>query len=112
MGLFAGDLWALSGSRAQGQAGILSEFCANTGYQRKYAIRLLNGPRPEKQGARRERRRRLTYSQEMLAVLIAVWEAAGYPWSVRLKALLPEWRPWIRKRFRLRPGDRKAVAGD
>jgi hypothetical protein len=27
---------------------ILSEFCANAGYQRKYAIRLLNGPRPEK----------------------------------------------------------------
>jgi hypothetical protein len=24
---------------------ILSEFCANTGYHRKYAIRLLNGPR-------------------------------------------------------------------
>ena len=25
-----------------------------------------------------------------------VWEAAGYPWSVRLKALLPMWLPWIR----------------
>jgi hypothetical protein len=82
---------------------ILSEFCANTGYHRKYAIRLLNGPRPEKQPQRRERRRGLTYNQEMLAVLSAVWEAAGYPWSVRLKALLPKWMPWIRKRFRLRP---------
>jgi hypothetical protein len=36
---------------------ILSEFCANTGYHRKYAIRLLNGPRPEKRRTRRERRR-------------------------------------------------------
>ena len=27
---------------------ILSEVCANTGYHRKYAIRLLNRPRPEK----------------------------------------------------------------
>ena len=35
-------------------------------------------------------------------MLTAVWEAAGYPWSVRLKALLPLWMPWIRKRFRLR----------
>ena len=26
---------------------ILNEFCANSGYNRKYAIRLLNGPRPE-----------------------------------------------------------------
>ena len=25
---------------------ILDEFCLNTGYHRKYAIRLLNGPRP------------------------------------------------------------------
>jgi hypothetical protein len=38
-----------------------------------------------------------------LAVLTAVWESAGYPWSVRLQALLPAWMPWIRKRFHLRP---------
>lgn len=82
---------------------ILSEFCANTGYHRKYAIRLLNGPRPEKRRARRERRRGLCYGQETLAVLTVVWEAAGYPWSVRLKALLPMWMPWIRKRYRVRP---------
>jgi len=82
---------------------ILSEFCANTGYHRKYAIRLLNGARPEKRRARRERRRGLSYSPETLALLSAVWEAAGYPWSVRLKALLPLWLPWIRKRFRVRP---------
>jgi transposase InsO family protein len=80
---------------------ILSEFCANAGYNRKYAIRLLNGPRPEKQ-PRPPRRRGVSYDQGTLAVLTAVWEAAGYPWSVRLKALLPGWMPWIRKRFRLR----------
>jgi hypothetical protein len=41
---------------------ILIEFCANTGYHRKYAIRLRNGPRPEQ---RLERRRRgPSYSQE------------------------------------------------
>jgi transposase InsO family protein len=88
---------------------ILSEFCANTGYHRKYAIRLLNGPRPEKRWRRTERRRGLTYSQETLALLTAVWEAAGYPWSVRWKALLPLWMPWIRQRFRLRPGVEKQL---
>lgn len=82
---------------------ILSEFCANTGYHRKYAIRLLNGPRPEKRPKPRERRRRWSYSAETLTILTAVWAAAGCPWSVRLKALLPAWMPWIRKRFRLRP---------
>ena len=87
----------------KGKNVILSEFCANTGYHRKYAIRLLNGPRPEKRRRPRERRRGVSYSQETLAILTAVWEAAGYPWSVRLKALLPTWMPWIRKRFRVRP---------
>ena len=81
---------------------ILDEFCANTKYHRKYAIRLLSGPPPEKR-RRPPRRRGLSYSQETLAVLQAVWEAAGYPWSVRLKALLPEWMPWIRKRLGVGP---------
>ncbi|MEK7360940.1 MAG: integrase, partial [Pseudomonadota bacterium] len=31
--------------------------------------------------------------------LAQIWEAAGYPWSVRLKALLPVWLPWLRKRM-------------
>jgi hypothetical protein len=87
---------------------ILTEFCANTGYHRKYAIRLLNGPRPERRRPE-PRRRGLSYSRETLTVLTAVWEAAGYPWSVRLKALLPGWMPWIRKRFRLRPGVEKQL---
>ncbi len=40
---------------------------------------------------------------ELRSVLTSVWEAAGYPWSARLKALLPAWMPWIRKRFKLSP---------
>jgi transposase InsO family protein len=87
---------------------ILSEFCANTGYHRKYAIRLLNGPRPEKR-RRVPRRRGVSYSQEAVAVLTAVWEAAGYPWSVRLGAVLPGWMPWIRKRFGLSPAVEKQL---
>ena len=49
------------------------------------------------------RKRGLSYGHELLSVLTSVWEAAGYPWSVRLKALLPAWMPWIRKRFKLSP---------
>ena len=37
------------------RAALLDEFCVNTGYNRKYAIRLLNGPRPEKERVRRPR---------------------------------------------------------
>src|SRR5262245_48778857 len=82
---------------------ILDEFCANCGYHRKYAIRLLNGPPPGPRLIRVRRPRRVTYGSQVIAVLKAVWEAADYPWAVRLKALLPIWMPWIRRRFRLTP---------
>jgi integrase-like protein len=82
---------------------ILDEFCANCGYHRKHAIRLLNGPPPGEARPRKRRPRRATYGSQLLSVLKAVWEAADYPWSARLKALLPEWMPWIRRRFRLSP---------
>jgi hypothetical protein len=45
----------------------------------------------------------MTYGPRVIWILKAGWEAADYPWSVRLKALLPEWMPWIRRRFRLWP---------
>jgi len=85
------------------RGGLLDEFCVTTGYNRKYAIRLLNGPAPEKQRPRRVRGRQPRYGKKVMAVLMAVWEAAGYPWSVRLKALLPNWMPGIRKRYRMGP---------
>ena len=80
---------------------ILNEFCANTGYHRKYALRLLNGPPPDPVRRRRRRSRSPGYGPVVVSVLAAVWEAAGYPWSVRLKALVPLWMPWVRKRFRV-----------
>jgi len=80
---------------------ILNEFCSNTGYHRKYAIRLLNGPPPDRARPPVRRRRAPTYRPAMMSVLAGVWAAAGYPWSVRLKALLPLWMPWVRKHFRL-----------
>jgi len=80
---------------------ILNEFCANTGYHRKYAIRLLNGPPPERVRRCQRRSHSPSYGSMVVSVLAAVWEAAGYPWSVRLKALVPLWMPWVRKRFRV-----------
>jgi len=81
----------------------LDEFCANTGYHRKYALRLLNGPPPERKRRRVRRSRAPRYSAGLVSILASVWAAAGYPWSVLLKALLPLWMPWVRKRFRLKP---------
>jgi hypothetical protein len=86
---------------ARGDRGrILDEFCETTGYQRKYALRLLNGPPPGPARPPRPRRP-ATYGPAVIQALTAIWEAAGYPWSVRLKALLPLWLPWARRRLRL-----------
>ena len=89
----------------QAKRKILDEFCANTKYNRKYALRLMNGPPPGRARPQPDHpaRRRPTYSKELVSVLKAIWGAAGYPWSVRLKALIPLWMPWVRKHFHLSP---------
>jgi len=78
---------------------MLDEGCQITGYHRKYVLRRLNGPGLT--APARRRGRAATYSPAVIDALAAIWEAAGYPWSLRLKALLPLWLPWARKRFRL-----------
>jgi transposase InsO family protein len=80
------------------RARILDEFCQVCGYNRKYAIRLLNGPAPQKPKTN-PKGRRPTYGLKVILSLTAIWEAAGYPCSARLKALLPLWLPWAQKRF-------------
>src|SRR3990172_5231737 len=60
-------------------------------------------PRPPPGGGGRPGRPRgaATYGAAVIQALTAIWEAAGYPWSVRLTALLPLWLPWARRRLRL-----------
>jgi hypothetical protein len=84
--------------RAKGQ--ILDEFCEVTGHHRKAAIRMLRVPL-DRARPRRGRGRTAVYSARTIQVLVAIWTAAGYPWSVRLNALLPHWLPWARRRFAL-----------
>ena len=80
---------------------ILDEFCATTGYSRKHAITVLNCPPRSSEAS--PRRRTPLYSQEVVTILAAIWEAAGYPWSRRLQALLPLWLPWARRHFPMPP---------
>lgn len=80
---------------------ILDEFCRVCGYHRKYAIRKLSGPLPKEKPSSPRRQRPFRYSPELIRILQAVWEAAGYPWSVRLKAVVLDWMPWIKTRFAL-----------
>jgi len=84
-----------------GRSRLLDEFCQQTGYHRKYAIALLGkaADTPVPVPGAPCRRRGATYSAGAVRVLAAVWKEAGYPWSERLKALLPQWLPWARGRL-------------
>jgi len=82
---------------------ILDEFCKVRGYNRKYATRKLNGPPPDARPKDMRRRGTRRYDAKTLDILRAVWEAARYPWSARLKALLPRWMSAIKKRFDVSP---------
>jgi hypothetical protein len=83
------------------RARILDEFCQVCDYNRKYAIRLLNGPTPQKPKTIIRKGRPSTYGAKVISALTAIWEAAGYPCSVRLKALLPLGLAWAIKRMAL-----------
>ena len=87
---------------------VLDEVCEVTGYHRKAVIRLLRRTEPPRG---RRRGRPVRYGPEVVAALRAIWTAAGYPWSVRLKALLPAWMPWARTRLRLTPHLEAALLG-
>jgi hypothetical protein len=82
---------------------MLDEFCETYRCHRKHAIRLLNGAAPSGERPPRRGGRARRYQGYIVKVLEAVWEAAYYPWSARLKAALPSWMPSIKKRFPLSP---------
>ncbi len=81
---------------------ILTEVCATTGYHRKAAIRRLRQARSPHPTPPRRRHPQI-YGARTLTILAGIWEAAGYPWSVRLKALLPLWLPWAKRRVTIAP---------
>ena len=81
---------------------ILDEFCANCGYNRKYAIRKLNKPRLRNP-------RSLIYNKpgprskydipEIKRPLEEIWRTANLPCSKRLKAIIPLWIPFYQLEF-------------
>ena len=79
---------------------ILDEFCNTCGYNRKYAIRILNSEKQINSPLNLSRRGRNKIYQEdlILTVLTDIWKATNLPCSKRLKALLPLWLPFYEKR--------------
>jgi hypothetical protein len=71
-----------------GKVQILDELVATTGYNRKYAIRVLrHGHKPK--GLKKPGRRKV-YQGEVVQILERIWEICGRICSKRLKPFLPE----------------------
>jgi len=77
----------LLGNRAE-KAALLDEFCRNTGYHRKAAIRLLRHPPRPKRGRRRGRRPQ--YGTEVAQALCRLWESTDRMCGKRLAPFLSE----------------------
>jgi hypothetical protein len=75
-------------SLAREKGPILDEFVRNTGYDRKYAIRMLN--HPPREGRRAKRRRARKYTLAVKQALLTLWHAAHGICSKRLVPYLPE----------------------
>ena len=72
---------------------ILNEFCAVCGYNRKYAIRLLN-QRTKPKKKRLAGRKPVYDSPELLIALKRIWFASDQMCSKKLKAAIPLWLPF------------------
>lgn len=92
------------------KATMLDAFCLATGLNRKYAIGLLREPPEKPTAVKVPRKRKQQHGEEVIRILEMIWEAADFPWSVRLKAMLPLWMPFVSKRMKVTAKTEAALA--
>ncbi len=91
-----------AGARKEARGQLLNEMEEVTGYHRKALIRRMRaGEQAGRPRAKRRRGRPRQYGPTVVGALRLIWTAAGHPWSVRLKALLPDWLPHARRHLTL-----------
>ena len=78
---------------------ILDEFCRVCGYNRKYAIRVLNARSEPGRSLENQRPgRRPRYQDPALRdALVFLWRVGNLPCGKRLKAMIPLWLPYFPK---------------
>jgi hypothetical protein len=76
--------------------GILDNVCTVCGYNRKYAIRLLNQSRSQNK-RKKPGRKKYYHDPELLEVLTDLWVATNLPCAKRLKYIIPLWLPFYDK---------------
>ena len=82
---------------------ILDEFCMVCGYNRKYAIRLLNQTTMHRFRRRRKKPgpKKRYHHPLILQVLIRLWKILNLPCSRRMKAAIPAWLPHYERHFKV-----------
>jgi hypothetical protein len=92
---------------------ILDEFCNVCGYNRKYAIRLLNQSRSSRPPNRRGKKvgpKEKYHGEEIIKFIKILWVRTNLICSKRLKAVIPIWLPWYKKTIvSLRAEDEKLL---
>ena len=73
------------------KAMILDEFCHGTGYNRDYAVTLLNRPLPQRSTKAVPRKRKRTYTAETQRALEQLWKVSGGLCGKRLVAGIPDY---------------------
>ena len=86
---------------------LLDQVGETLGRGRRQAKRLMRGKEPPIE--RPFRHREPVYPERLIRILEEVWAAAQYLWSVRLKAALPLWMPWIERRWTLNAREREQL---
>ena len=77
---------------------ILDEFCEVCGYNRKYAIRIINQVFKVKKTGKSGRPREFD-DPLIMEVLLRIWRVMNLPCSRRLKTGIPLWLPFYEKHF-------------
>jgi len=81
----------------EGKTRMLNELCEDHGYERKYAIKLLNGSLPEASGRRRAGP--VPQYEVIEPIVRQMWLAAEQPCGKRLVPILRQWLPFYERRY-------------
>lgn len=82
----------------RGKSKILDEFCSNTGFNRKYAISIMQaGYEYDHVKIYGRKKRKIIYGSDVMLPIIKIWELLEYPCGARLKpALAPTVKALVR----------------
>ena len=85
------------GRNRAGKSAMIDEVCDTFGWDRKHAIKALNGQVSLGEKARK-RGSKTTYTEAEKTVIVEIWKRSEQPCGERLKTTLPLWLPSYEKR--------------